>query len=253
MSKKIIKHKYGWRPQLPDIRDFQYKVSFPNENLPQSVDLRQKFPPVYNQGTLGSCTANAIAGAIEYEQIKEKDLLFFTPSRLFIYYNERVMENTIKSDAGAIIRDGIKSVNSNGVCKETTWPYIEKNLTKKPTDEAYAEGLKYKTLVYSAVGQDQNSVKSCLANGDPIVFGIVIYESFENTNNSGIINMPPYDEKPLGGHAILAVGYDDLQKHIICRNSWGTEWGDKGYCYINYEYFFSQLTSDFWSIKQVEI
>lgn len=253
--KKIKRNYGGWRPQIPDIRDYTYKISAPIENLPESVDLRPNCPPVYNQGQIGSCTANAIAGAIEFEQIREKDPSPFTPSRLFIYYNERVMENTVKSDAGAVIRDGIKSVNVSGVCKETTWPYIEKKFSTKPTDESYVEGLKYQTLVYSAVGQDQNSVKSCLASGDPIVFGFAIYESFEteSVSQNGIVSMPMYSERCLGGHAVVAVGYDDKQKHIICRNSWGTEWGDNGYFYLPYEYFFSQLTSDFWSIKKVEI
>jgi C1A family cysteine protease len=254
-NKKQINRKYGWRPQLPDQRDFQYKSSFSIENLPKSVDLRPNCPPVYDQGSLGSCTANAIAGAIEFEQMKEKSSLVFTPSRLFIYFNERVMENTIKSDAGAVIRDGIKSVNNNGVCKETTWPYIEKNFAKKPTNEAYTEGLKYKTLVYSAVGQDQNSVKSCLSNGDPIVFGFVVFDGLENLDpaKNGIIPTPSAQDKSIGGHAVLAVGYNDDTEQIIIRNSWGENWGDKGFGYMSYDYFFSQLTSDFWSIKQVEI
>lgn len=265
MKKQIKKqHKYGWRPQIPDIRDFKYKISIPVENLPKSIDLRKGFPEPYNQGNIGSCTANAIAAIIEFEQIKEinqnkgkntDSFVPFVPSRLFIYFNERVMENTVKSDAGAVIRDGIKSVNVQGVCKETTWPYIEKKFATKPTDECYKEALNYQALVYSAVGQDPNSVKACLANGDPIVFGMSIYESFESQDvaDTGIVPMPNNQEQCLGGHAVVACGYDDDKKQIIVRNSWGKDWGDGGYFFLPYEYFFSQLTSDFWSIKKVEI
>src|SRR5580692_7685401 len=113
------KHSYGWVPDLPDQRDFMFAA--PVENmaaLPPNVDLRPQCPKeVYDQGQLGSCTANAIAGALEFEMLKQR-LNAFTPSRLFIYYNERVIEGTTATDSGALIRDGIKSVNSQGACPE---------------------------------------------------------------------------------------------------------------------------------------
>jgi C1A family cysteine protease len=249
MNKQI----YGWKPDLPDQRDFLYKLAVPVA-VPPKVDLRQFCPPVYDQGQLGSCTANAIGAAMEFEQIKKKATPF-VPSRLFIYYNERSMEGTVNSDSGAMIRDGVKSVNKLGVCKETTWPYIIAKFKTKPVKKAFTEGLKYESKVYSSVGQDMNSVKSCLASGDPIVFGFTVYESFEGPDvaKNGIMPMPAKKEKSLGGHAVLAVGYDDSKKWMIIRNSWSNKWGDKGYFYMPYDYFFSKLTSDFWVIKDVAI
>ena len=233
----------------------QYKVEAPLETLPPVVDLRAGCPPVYDQGQLGSCVGNGVAAAIEFEQIKEKDPNYFTPSRLFVYYGARLIENTVKSDSGAQIRDGIKVVVNSGVCKETTWPYDIIKFTKKPTATAYKEALKYKALVYSAVVQDQNSVKQCLANGDVIVFGFTVYSSFESqaVATTGIMPMPAPNEKVLGGHCSVVVGYDDTKQMMIIRNSWGSGWGDKGYFYMPYNFFFSNLTSDFWSIKKVMI
>ena len=248
------KNIYGWSPDLPDHRDLQYKLVTP-PTLPPIVDLRKGCPPVYNQGELGSCTANSISAAVEFEQIKEKDPSPFAPSRLFVYYNERLMENTVNSDSGAMIRDGVKSINAQGVCKETTWPYTIAKFKTKPTATAYKEALKYKSLVYSSLPQDEVSVKSCLAAGDIFVFGFTVYSSFESEEvaKTGIVPMPLTTEQILGGHAVAGVGYNDTKKWIIVRNSWGDTWGDKGYFYIPYSYFFSKLTSDFWVIKKVMI
>ena len=130
-------HQFGWIPDQPDERDHLYAA--PTQFLmamPASVDLRKKCPPVYNQGALGSCTANAIAGAIEFDQMKQK-LSVFVPSRLFIYYNERVIEHTVKSDSGAQIRDGIKTVASVGACPEPEWPYNIAKFANKPPQRAY--------------------------------------------------------------------------------------------------------------------
>src|SRR5437762_5153061 len=123
MKRKIS--RYGWQPDLPDQRDFQFKA--PQvflRRLPSKIDMRKNCPPVYDQGQLGSCTANAIGAAFEFEQMKQNHGAGFMPSRLFIYYNERVMEHTVDMDSGAQIRDGIKSVNKQGVCPEQMLPYI---------------------------------------------------------------------------------------------------------------------------------
>src|ERR1700722_3045212 len=131
-----MRHKlshYGWVPDLPDARDHLYRAPKAIGAIPKSVDLRPGCPVVYDQGELGSCTANAIAGAIEFDQRKEKLPQPFTPSRLFIYYNERVMENSVASDAGAQIRDGIKSVAAQGVCPETLWPYVADQFATPPS------------------------------------------------------------------------------------------------------------------------
>jgi len=133
-------HTFGWVPDLPDQRDFLYAA--PVENmaaLPTSVDLRPQCPKtVYDQGQLGSCTANAIAGALEFDRLKE-GLADFIPSRLFIYYNERVMEGTVGTDSGAQIRDGIKSVGSIGAPPESDWPYNIAEFAVKPSPKAYKD------------------------------------------------------------------------------------------------------------------
>ncbi len=246
------KHCYGWIHDLPDHRDHMY--SAPQVAiLPSTVDLRPSCPPVYDQLSLGSCTSNAIAGAIEYDQIKQGKTPF-VPSRLFIYYNERAMEGTINSDSGAMIRDGVKSVNKLGVCPESEWPYDPPKFTVKPTAKCYQDALLCKAFSYQRVARVLNQMKGCLASGYPFVFGIAVYESFESdiVAKTGIVPMPSVDEQMLGGHALLAVGYDDTHQRFIVRNSWSESWGDKGYCYISYNYLMNKgLASDFWTIRVV--
>jgi C1A family cysteine protease len=246
---------YGWGRDLPDARDFTYGaplVRFP-KGLPTSVDLRAEFPPVYDQGQLGSCTGNAIAGAIEFDQGKQ-GIRQFTPSRLFIYYNERVIENTVAQDAGAQIRDGIKSVVSIGAPPETDWPYDISKFAQKPPKKAYADAKLDIVKIYARVTQDPMQMRGCLADGYPFVFGFTVYESFESETvaATGIVPMPGANEKVMGGHAVVAVGYDDGKRLFVIRNSWGDEWGQKGYCLMPYEYLLSpHLANDFWTIRSV--
>lgn len=247
--------KFGWNPDLPDIRDFKLKLMV--RKLPESIDLRSQCPPVYDQGSLGSCTANAIAGAYEFEHLKE-NFGAFVPSRLFIYYNERVMENSVSSDSGAMIRDGMKSIgngdNGVGVCNETTWPYIIRKFARKPCSKCYSEALKDQALQYLSVQQSALQLKGCLADGFPIVFGFTVYSNFMNIGLDGVMNMPSGVVE--GGHAIVCVGYGKIinnQKYYICRNSWGSVWGDSGYFYMPEDYMHnSDLCDDFWVIKKVE-
>jgi C1A family cysteine protease len=249
---KYLGH-YGWTPDVPDQRDFVFaarRVTPP----PPSVDLRPGCPPVYDQGQLGSCTANAIGAAIQFEQIRQKESKPFAPSRLFIYYNERVMEHTVGQDAGAQIRDGIKSVNHIGACPETDWPYVITKFTQKPPARAFKDAPLGKALSYQRVVQTLDQMRGCLAEGFPIVLGISVYESFESRQvaKSGVVPMPAKSEKLLGGHAILAVGYHDGEQRFIMRNSWGTSWGMKGYFTIPYAYLTdSNLCDDLWMIQMV--
>lgn len=250
------KYFYGWMPDLPDHRDFLFAA--PVENLaalPTSVDLRPQCPKeVYDQGQLGSCTANAIAGALEFEQIKQA-LRTFTPSRLFIYYNERVIEHTVNTDSGAQIRDGIKSVGSIGAPPETDWPYDISRFTEKPPQvPAYKDAPLGKAIQYQRVPQVLNQMKGCLASGYPFVYGFTVYESFESAQvaQNGVVPMPAAGEKVLGGHAVVAVGYDDASQGFISRNSWGTGWGMAGYFTIPYAYLTDgNLSDDFWTIRLV--
>lgn len=247
-----MKKNYGWRPQLPDVRDYKFVVNTALV-LPSRVDLTPKMPPVYDQGQLGSCTANAIAGAFEFSIDKETKP-DFVPSRLFIYYNERSIEGTVKTDSGANIRDGIKSVNTQGVCPETEWPYTVTKFKTKPLAKCYTDALKDTVKTYSAVNQDLVSMKTCLAMGYPFVFGFSVYTAFESSSvaQTGIVNLPAKGEKLLGGHAVVCVGYDEPSQRFIVRNSWGSSWGQKGYFTIPYSYLTNKnLASDFWQIDLI--
>jgi C1A family cysteine protease len=257
---------YGWRPDLPDHRDFVFAVSPAiAAALPAKVDLRPACPPVYDQGQLGSCTANAIAAAVEFDQ-KKQSLPEFTPSRLFIYYNERILESSSPSvDSGAAIRDGIKSVASQGVCKEVSWPYDATNtdpapcptckFAQKPSPNCYKEALQYKVKAYQRLNSAVvDTLKGCLAGGFPFVFGFTVYQSFESQQvaKTGIVPMPGPQEKTMGGHAVMAAGYDDSTQQFIVRNSWGTGWGIQGYFMMPYDYLTNtNLSDDFWAIQTV--
>lgn len=247
---------YGWIPDLPDQRDFQYAA--PPEligALPASADLTSACPPVYDQSQLGSCTANAIAGALEFDQMKQNLSPVFVPSRLFIYYNERVIEGTVNTDSGAQLRDGMKSVGTQGVCSEDMWPYNIANFQEQPTNDCYQSALQHKAILYRRVTRDLSQMKGCLASGYPFVFGFTVYESFESDQvaQTGHAPIPQPGEKPLGGHAVLAVGYDDANQWFIARNSWGTGWGMQGYFTLPYAYLTSRsLSSDFWTVRVVQ-
>src|SRR5215467_12059076 len=186
MVRKI--KKFGWTPDLPDHRDHLYGAPAAIiSKIPGRVDLRPQCPSVYNQGELGSCTANGIAGAIEFDLMKEKKNVF-TPSRLFIYYNERVMEGTVDSDAGAQIRDGIKSVASQGDCPEDEWPYDIAKFAQKPSQKCFDDAVKHKAVNYQRIARTLNQMKGCLASGYPFVYGFTVYSSFESQDvaNTGI-------------------------------------------------------------------
>ena len=217
--------------------------------LPTSVDLRNKFPVPYDQESLGSCTANAIGGVIEY------DCPNFYPSRLYIYFNERCIENTINIDAGAALSDGIKSVMKYGVCPETEWPYDISKFTVKPPQQCYTDALLHRAVKVQNIHNTAIEMKSALASGCPFVVGIMIYESFESEQvaKTGVVSMPnKHREECLGGHAIVCCGYNDAKQQWIMRNSWGNSWADNGYFYLPYAYLLdSSLTSDLWTINSM--
>jgi len=248
--------KYGWKRDLPDKRDHIFDTNnylLLVEKNCDKIDLREKCPPVYNQGELGSCTANAIACAIQFDEMKQ-NLENNIPSRLFIYYNERDIEGNINRDTGASLRDGVKCINNIGYCNETQWPYNIEKFTEKPSQECYDYARKHKSLSYKRVQQDESHIKTVLNMGFPVVFGISVYESFESENvaKTGIVSLPENDERMLGGHAIVLIGYDEEKRLFTFRNSWGENWGDKGYGYLPFEYVCDKdLASDFWVITKV--
>lgn len=248
-------HRFGWVPDIPDRRDHLYAAPpAALVKLPPKVDLRNACPAVYDQGDLGSCTANAIGGAIEFDQMKQQREIC-TPSRLFIYYNEREMEGTVDYDAGASIRDGIKSVARLGACPEPMWPYIIARFRDRPTKNCFTEAAKHRAVLYQRVVRSATQMKGCLASGFPFVFGFAVYESFETVEvvRTGRVPLPGPGEALLGGHAVVAVGYDDETERFIVRNSWGTGWGMKGYFSMPFQYLLDDgLSDDFWTIRLVE-
>jgi C1A family cysteine protease len=252
MKRKI--QNYGWIPDLPDVRDHTFALAKPVA-LPPKVDLRPKCPPVIDQGHLGSCTANALANAHLFEQMRQKLGSAFLPSRLFIYYNERVIESTVGSDSGASLRDGMKTVNKQGVCPETMWQYKVRKFAAKPDASCYRNALTHQVMEYQRISRTVDQFKSCLAAGYPFVFGFSVYESFESPDvaRTGMVPMPKPGEGQLGGHAVLAVGYDDSLQHFIVMNSWGPKWGIKGFFMLPYAYLTETgLSNDFWTIHLVE-
>jgi C1A family cysteine protease len=255
-TRKFRLNKYGWRADKPDYRDLRYAVPqhLAAVALPSEVDLRPGCPAPYDQNELGSCTSQAIAGNVHYELMKQNPAKAFQPSPMFIYYNERVIENSVNEDAGAEIRDGIKSLVRWGVCPEQYHPYVISKFKTKPSKLAYKQALPHRVDKYLRVTQDLEHLKSCLADKNPIVFGFAVYESFESDEvaKTGVVQMPGRREKDLGGHAVLAVGYRDYDRRFIVRNSWGINWGINGYFTIPYEYVLNDdLAADFWSIKVV--
>lgn len=245
---------YGWLPDLPDGRDFLFGARRPQPAaLPSVIDLRASCSPVEDQGQLGSCTANALAGALEFLEVKDK-VPFSDLSRLFIYYNERVVEHTVKTDSGAMIRDGIKTLAAQGVCGETLWPYVISRFAVKPSAACYAQATRHEITSYERL-QTLDEMRACLAAGYPFVFGFTVYETFESAAvaKTGIVPMPGPAERTLGGHAVCAVGYDDQEKRFLVRNSWGPGWGIGGYFKMPYAYLESRnLSDDFWTIRRGE-
>lgn len=265
-EKTISNRTYGYIKDLKDIRDKLVKFLHRNHKKP-IFDLRNivKLPPALsdiNQENLGSCTANAIAYAYAFDELKQSNKEVFLPSRLFIYYNERLLEGTVNTDSGAMIRDGIKTLNKYGVCDEHHWPYDVSKFTVKPSDELYEEAKLATAVSYASIdltgdstSNDRvNHLKNALKNGFPFVFGFTVYESFETKEvaNTGIMPMPKPGENILGGHAVCAIGFDDNKQSFIVKNSWGPNWGLNGYFYFPYEYMANEnLTSDFWVIQKI--
>lgn len=254
-------HRLGWVPSVPDHRDQRWTPDLRDFRAQPVVDLRNT-PylawPTLNQGNLGSCTANAISGAIQTQELKQKEPQE-APSRLFIYYAERAMEGTIPTDSGAQIRDGMKVVNRLGYVPETMWPYdVEKFATAPPAD-VFLAARKTRVLRYQRLQQDVQHLKAWLAAGHPFVAGITVASSFPMQPAPGLkpgyVPMPQLWDQVIGGHALLWVGYSDIvtigrsQGAFIFRNSWGDGWGDDGYGYLPYEYLTNpDLAQDFWGI-----
>jgi C1A family cysteine protease len=226
-----------------------------NITLPSKIDLRFKCPAVYNQGIIGSCTANALMCLYQYDDPR------FYGSRLFLYYNSRLLLGSINEDSGAYLYDGITAMKKYGICREILWPYNTSKFTNKPSPLCYTDGLSHQVLEAFQVKPNTYDMKACLNSGEPFVFGFAIFDNFEdlNTTKTGYVSIPTNKNQFLGGHAVVCVGYDDnltykgIKGYWIVRNSWGSKWGDRGYFYLPYKYLdIPNVFSDLWKITKVE-
>lgn len=245
--------RYGCIPDHPDARDLMF-VAPPGLSLPDKVDLSANMPPVMDQGQIGSCTGHGSTAAMRAAIIKagRPDVPL---SRLYAYYNGRAYEGTTGQDAGAMIRDVVKGLVKFGAPDEALWPYVPTKFWVTPPAKAYADGERRQVLQYHRVSVGISSLKQALAAGFPVIIGVSLYESFESAGvaASGQVPMPDTGrESMLGGHCMLAFGYDDARRSVQVRNSWGERWGDHGNCWMPYGYFEPAYAADFWAITQVE-
>lgn len=248
---------YGWRPDLPDARDYLLQPSPKNMMALEQVsklDLSTSpnMPLVWDQGQLGSCTAFS-TGATWAFAARASGHSHIEPSQLFIYYHERLLEGDPSVDGGAQVRDGFKVLNTVGTASEATWPYDITQFATKPPAKAETEAAKNKDLSYYRVNQTLVALKAALVGGYPISFGFTVYESFESQEvaETGIVPLPKPSEEVLGGHAVSLIGFDDSTARFKVRNSWSDSWGMKGYCTMPYSYILSaNLCSDFWQVNK---
>ena len=254
MLTPILKKGTGWKPQRPDFRDHVMKLERPGVEQFQDTDFRPLFDPPLDQGNSNSCTAHGISSAIRYRR-KVENLPDFQPSRLFIYWNERLQEGTQNQDDGGVIRDGIISVAKYGAPQEVLWPFDLSKITVEPDQFSFDAALGDLVAEYQSVPVTKEDVLTALSHNYPVVFGVTLYESFENdvTAQNGEVPMPSQNEKVIGGHCMLIVGAQISNAKFIVRNSWGTDWGDEGYCYIPFDYILNEnLASDFWIIQTIK-
>lgn len=246
----------GWIPDEFDRRDFTpdspaVKATFKNFKLwevSNKIDLREYCSPIEDQGDLGSCTAHAIIGAMEYlEKFQEGTSQDY--SRLFQYYvTRRKIEGNV-GDTGATIRGSIKAVVEYGAAPETCWPYNTWRYDIDPAVECYRAATKYQALTYVSLrGIDE--IKTTLFHNIPVAIGFTVFDNLEYGPEVPL----PFGATEIGGHAVLLVGYDDdivIDGEVgafIFRNSWGKDWGDDGYGYLPYWYFKNDCAEDFWAI-----
>lgn len=241
----IATNSFGWKRDTSDERDFRF--SAPRSRLPKTSDLRARMSAVKHQGTLGSCTGHASISVMQYLYPSRPNM-----SRLMAYYNGRAAEGTVNEDAGAQIRSVVKALAKVGVCRETMMPYDIKKFTRKPTAAMLKDAERNRIGSYSRI-TSLNALRGALADGNPVIFGFWVYESFESEALAltGIMQMPGDDEQCLGGHAVVAVGYCDKRKMVLVRNSWGSKWGEHGYFWMPYEFIENkEQAEDFWTMQK---
>jgi len=271
------KYKFGWIPDLPDIRDYtdknrklypmmsKIKTTKISATLPETVDLRQWCSLIDNQGNIGSCTANAIAAVVEYFENRSFNK-YIDASRLFLYKVSRnLLHNT--GDTGSYLKTTLGALVLFGMPPEEYWPYNESNFDVEPNAFCYSFANNYRCISYfrhdPAGVLPKNvlqSVKKYLVAGIPSVFGFTVYQSISQADATGLIPFPSGNEQVIGGHAVAAVGYDDALEiknkidgkttkgAILIKNSWGNTWGDRGFGWLPYEYILEGIALDWWSL-----
>ncbi len=249
--------RFGWKKDTVDERD--YRLPLPEKAVyPAEYDLGTQFPermlPILNQGDIGSCVFNAGSRAVYFNQIKQKQSPFM-PSRLEWYYWGRFLEGTTGSDEGCSIRNACKALNRFGVCREDLWKYVRGNLYKEPNAAVMENAALHKSVCYQRVQRNLDALKDILVvHGFPILFGIAVYPSFDKITKDGIVPLPKLStEECQGGHGMEIEGYSDSKGCFRVANSWGKTWGDKGYCWLPYEYVLNAaLADDFWYIELMQ-
>ncbi len=227
--------------------------------LPAKVDLRSFMSDVEQQGETNSCAANATAGAYEYLVKRHLGEEAYDVSRLFIYYNARAIDDPDNiEDEGSVLQSVIESLKEHGACSEETWAFEQEAVNEEPSQEAYEEAKQFLIEDTELVPTDLNAWKAALAEGNPIIFGVKLFGTFDKHKKPGLVPAPSPAEagrESHGGHAMLCVGYSDPDQVFIVRNSWGPEWGDKGYCYVPYRYLMNEEYNfgDSWIIKRIEV
>jgi C1A family cysteine protease len=238
-------HPGGYRDE-PDARDRRFVPKL--ERLPQRADLSQFCGKVYQQYRIQSCSANALASAMTLIA-NQLDEAIAPPSRLFMYYNARALSNAQRKDCGTTIRLAIKALARQGACPERQWPYRKDAVTLRPLRACYADA-QIRPIRYHRIAQELDLLHAALAQGSAFVFGIQAYgDTFTQAARTAYLRLPRKTDTPLGGHALIAVGYDATKKTFIARNSLGSAFAKNGFFSIPDAYFTNpELTYDFWTI-----
>ena len=245
----------GYKRDNLDPRDYKFQALPKLQTRP--IDLRRFEPSIIDQGNLGSCTACAATSMIQFVR-KKTNKRTIQPSILFTYYTTRQIERTVAEDAGATLRNAIKSTVNYGVTLDSLCPYVISEFATPPSPAAYSEALKYQTLKYYRLNNASvSTLQKCLNEGYPFVFGFAVYSNFwADTNKAGAyVNLPSKTNSFEGGHAVMAIGWERYknQNYFICKNSWGSTWGDKGYFRLPEKYITNtRLAADFWTIRSTE-